>query len=687
VISQLEKLPTPTGVDEDLFALIKEEFRRSLEQTGGKTVLNPPIDDLSKVTDLQAQQDGLKVTLTWSYKNAADYNQDGMADIADIATVAEHFFHTSSAQGGVPNDPFDDIVDGNDDGTVDIADVALLAENFFVEVASYHVQGAEPSPDNFEDIGVVNMSEATGGDVGRKRFSFVIDNIGALRRFRVVPADSQGNLGIESNTKSVSADPPEITDVNPKTGVEGSTVTFTASLLKGTPPLSYNWDFGGGANPNTSTDASPIVTLGTPGTYNGFVEISNAFTTSPVRFDFSYEVTPQAPPFQITGVRPTSARANKEVNFNVDVVGGSGDFTYAWDFDGGVVPPSTSNQRSPTKITTSTPGVYDCSVTVTDNQTSESVTYQWQLTVTSGNNAPTVTLRIVGDQAIAEANDLDGDPLSFSFAVSPIASTVRVYPKYIDFTTQYTQSTKVTNLSLSEASAIIGVTVTDTPTGLQATDQKSGTFGPPPPPPSGNAIWMYTTTNTCKVGEEIDALVIVYQTAQTIGQLPNMAFDFGPQLDVDLSETLDMGALLPGPFPYSADGLWGRFGVDTIGPAPPDNWQQAYDNFVFTGLEYTVDGEAPPPGTKMVWMAGALSPTLQSPNDQPAGTSGEIFNFKFTAVSPGVARVRFIKTLVWTINGQPFDTCYYQRWVDPQEPIPPPRFFSLYHDFTITVQP
>ncbi|MCD6282042.1 hypothetical protein J7J84_00330, partial [bacterium] len=51
---------------------------------------------------------------------------------------------------------------------------------------------------------------------------------------------------------------------SPAEGDAEDKLTFSADV-RGSEPLAYAWDFGGGATPNTSSDESPTVTLGTPG--------------------------------------------------------------------------------------------------------------------------------------------------------------------------------------------------------------------------------------------------------------------------------------------------------------------------------------------------------------------------------------------------------------------------------------
>jgi len=59
--------------------------------------------------------------------------------------------------------------------------------------------------------------------------------------------------------------PPEIGDITPTQGMSGEDVQFVAEVT-GSPPLTYEWDFGDIGEPDTSSDESPTVTLGYGGT-------------------------------------------------------------------------------------------------------------------------------------------------------------------------------------------------------------------------------------------------------------------------------------------------------------------------------------------------------------------------------------------------------------------------------------
>jgi len=69
--------------------------------------------------------------------------------------------------------------------------------------------------------------------------------------------------------------PPVIYSVSPLYSHPGAGDAFHAEVT-GSLPLSYAWDFGGGATPNTSTDEMPYAFLGPVGTYQASLTVTNA---------------------------------------------------------------------------------------------------------------------------------------------------------------------------------------------------------------------------------------------------------------------------------------------------------------------------------------------------------------------------------------------------------------------------
>ena len=201
VLSELSALGAPEGVDPAIFESLKAEFSRILSaRSSGRIVSTPPIGPINRVEDLRvkASEDGGYV-LSWSYKNVGDYNQDGTADVADIAKLAEEFLNPVSSEN--------EWVDGNRDGQIDIADIPPLAENFFAECAYYVVEGSANVGGPYYTLGQVDLSEATGS--GRKRFTYALDGL-VYTNFRVVPYDSSGQPG-EPSRDTLSANTLSIT--------------------------------------------------------------------------------------------------------------------------------------------------------------------------------------------------------------------------------------------------------------------------------------------------------------------------------------------------------------------------------------------------------------------------------------------------------------------------------------------
>ena len=77
--------------------------------------------------------------------------------------------------------------------------------------------------------------------------------------------------------------------VSPSDGFTGRRETFVFSSSGN--PNRFSWNFGGGASPNTTFEESPTVTLGSPGTYHGSIEIGDACQRTD-RLDFTLTVRP-----------------------------------------------------------------------------------------------------------------------------------------------------------------------------------------------------------------------------------------------------------------------------------------------------------------------------------------------------------------------------------------------------------
>lgn len=146
----------------------------------------------------------------------------------------------------------------------------------------------------------------------------------------------------------------------------GQAASFSCNAYGTQTPLTYEWDFGGGATPATSGQQNGTVTLGDPGEYSGTLTVTDAIQHVD-QMPFSYEVS--GPP-EVLAVEPLHVASNAEnVTFTAYVDTGSGpDHTYEWDFDGGASPSSPAGtidgpgELATATVTLGSLGLYNCSL-------------------------------------------------------------------------------------------------------------------------------------------------------------------------------------------------------------------------------------------------------------------------------------------------------------------------------------
>jgi PKD repeat protein len=160
----------------------------------------------------------------------------------------------------------------------------------------------------------------------------------------------------------VTAGTPDITDIAPLSGITGSQLSPVATVT-GMQPIQYSWDFGGGAEPNLTTDPNPTVTLSsTKGSYSGNLTVLNPIGQDTYEFTLVVQELPTPP--EILSVTPTTGDSGSQITLTADVAGSYPRF-YSWDFDTGA-DPNTSTSDSPT-VTLQDPGTYKASVTLTNS--------------------------------------------------------------------------------------------------------------------------------------------------------------------------------------------------------------------------------------------------------------------------------------------------------------------------------
>ncbi len=309
-LTELDALPTPEGVDEALFAELKEALQDALSDscragtiTGGtgvppviqvvrrrdacatKLTSTPPTGEANRVNDLGITDNGDGTfTLSWHYRNLGDYDQNGTVAVEDIIPLALHYgeevlYHRHNSLQAV--------IDGSNNGCIGIEDITPIAVHLTEDVHHYAVEGASSADEPWEWIRDVALEEGTGE--GRKTYEAILDDA-IYQWYRVVTVDAEGNRAAYSTSVWLQFGPaaPLVTRVSPTLLLAGAEASFKATV-KGTGPFDYEWEFGDAATPSESNDPEPTVTIGPAGQHVCRVRVSNDYGTH--LFTFSVTVS------------------------------------------------------------------------------------------------------------------------------------------------------------------------------------------------------------------------------------------------------------------------------------------------------------------------------------------------------------------------------------------------------------
>lgn len=200
-------------------------------------------------------------------------------------------------------------------------------------------------------------------------------------------------------TGATTNQPPVATIAAPTGNVaiaQGGTVTFQGS---GTDPdnnlpLTYSWNFGGGA-PNSTVQNPGAVMFNTAGTFTVSFRVTDSLGLASAAVTRTVTVTPPAnlPPVA-TIVAPTG-NVTITQGGTVTFQGSGADpnnnlpLTYSWDFGGGA-PNATA--QNPGAVTFNTAGTFTVSFIVTDSLGLASAAVTRTVTVTAANQQPAATI-------------------------------------------------------------------------------------------------------------------------------------------------------------------------------------------------------------------------------------------------------------------------------------------------------
>ena len=204
-----------------------------------------PAGTESRIPDLLVDQGAGSVS--FSYVNNGDYDQNSTVGIADITPLGVNF---GEASGG-GSFPFNDalsVVDGDDNGAITLADITPIAVNFGSSVESWTIYGG-PAADYPQDAAGGNGSGSALASIGfaddsglnpsqsRLRYEMTVPGLAgnASESFWLRPVSS-GNEGISSNMAG-SAGP----DSTAPFWVGGAEHTGVMSLVPGDGSMRVNW--------------------------------------------------------------------------------------------------------------------------------------------------------------------------------------------------------------------------------------------------------------------------------------------------------------------------------------------------------------------------------------------------------------------------------------------------------------
>ncbi|WMT49953.1 MAG: PKD domain-containing protein [Thermoplasmatales archaeon] len=254
--------------------------------------------------------------------------------------------------------------------------------------------------------------------------------------------DSNGYTKTTSLTQIVNTDPSVSISSSQNPTDTGKSITLTASVSGGTTPYSYQWyEDSNAVSGATSSTYSPG-TYSASGTYNYYVEITDAAGYS-VDSNTITETVNSGPTVSASS-NVSSADVNYPIEFSASPSGGTSPYSYSWTLSGTQV--STSQDFS---YTFTTAGSYTMEATVTD---SVGETYSASVTVTINNN-PSVS--ITSSQNPTDAGN------SVTFTASETGGTGAIsYAWTINGASEGSGSTLSYSFS-SSGTYTVDVTVTD----------------------------------------------------------------------------------------------------------------------------------------------------------------------------------------------------------------------------------
>ena len=311
-----------------------------------------------------------------------------------------------------------------------------------------------------EDPGSVTFAEP-----GTYTVTFTVtDSLGAETR------DTQTITVVDNIAPTASIDTPNA----PQSIQASQSVSFTGSGSDAddNTPLTYNWDFNGGATNSTLEDPGNV-TFAEPGTYTVTFTVTDSLGASTSDTQTITVVENTAPTASIdTPNTAQSIQTGQSLSFTGSGTDANGNtpLTYNWNFNGGA---TNSTLEDPGNVTFAEPGTYTVTFTVTDSlgastSATQTITVADNIAPTASIDTPSTSQSIETGQSISftgSGNDADGNiPLTYSWDFNGGATNSTLEdPGNVTFETPgtYTVTFTVTDNKEMSGSDTVTITVTD----------------------------------------------------------------------------------------------------------------------------------------------------------------------------------------------------------------------------------
>jgi PKD repeat protein len=213
---------------------------------------------------------------------------------------------------------------------------------------------------------------------------------------RITAKNTNGNVGsVTCPQIKVEQQISEITatcNVNPKTGTTPLQTTFTSQVSGGTGSYTYTWNYGDGTTSNTQQTTTH--TYNNQGTYLTQLTIKDANNNQKTITCGTITTTNPIPQLNATcNINSTNGLTPLITQFNSIVTGGTGSYTYQWNYGNGQI---TTNNAQTVTYTYNNAGIYTTQLTVKDANNNSITTNCGTITVT--NPTPELTVSCNSNQ-------------------------------------------------------------------------------------------------------------------------------------------------------------------------------------------------------------------------------------------------------------------------------------------------